>query len=863
MNAGSVPNGTQVGRYEIVSLLRRGGMGEVYTAEDRQLGRRVALKILPKNRTSDPDRVARFVREARASSTLNHPSIVAVYDAGTDGDVHFLAMELIDGQPLSEWMRKSRSLSSRLEVMAQVAEGLAKAHDAGIIHRDLKPDNIMVTREGRAKIVDFGIAKLTERLGERAASTGITTPTSRVGTTAYMSPEQIEGKTLDHRADVFAFGAVLYELLTGTSAFGAEQYADTIHNVVHLDPSLDRIPVALRRIVRRCLRKEVHARYDSLRDVALDLRETIEEEAPARGKSGWLWALLASVVVGAVGAAGAWLWMRSRPADLPPAMTTIRLTNSGKVTGAAISPDGKYLVYAERVGSAETLNVKQIATETVTTIAPASPQMHYTIQVSPDASYAYYTSAPHADPNVVNLHQIPLLGGPPRQIASDTESWFSLSPDGTQVVFRRFNAIERYHTLTVARIDGGGERVVLRRRHPEFVECPVWTPDGKAITFILGNTVARGEGGLYRLEVASGSLSKIEMPKLPSVGSYAWLADGSGALVTAFERDQPPQIWHVAMGSSGSRRKVTSEVSAYYGVTPTADSRSFSVVRDATDSNIYVASLGDDVLQPLTSGIGNRIGGGPGGVRWLGDGEVMFSGGVQGAPTTFTLDMKSKVQRRLIHNLPTWHTVLSPDGRKVAFVTNKNGFNQLWIADRDGSRAVPLTQTGNASNPAFMPDGQSIVFMRFDAQQFAWRVPVDGSRAPVALTSRPTNRPSPSPDGRLLLCRMRSTDGASALWRTAVLPIDGSGTPKFFDVPRHGGHPMLQWKPDGTGFYYVDARDGVANLWMQPLSGEEPRQVTFFPAGEIFSFEVANDGKRVVLSRGESSRDAVLIRDYR
>src|SRR5687768_765132 len=171
---GSVPAGTRVGRYEIVSLLRQGGMGEVYAAEDSNLGRRVALKILPKNRTSDPDRVARFVREARASSTLNHPSIVAVHDAGSDGDVHFLAMELIDGEPLSAWMLKRRSVAQRVELMAQVAEGLAKAHDAGIVHRDLKPDNVMVTRDGRAKIVDFGVAKLIERIGERTALSGVT-----------------------------------------------------------------------------------------------------------------------------------------------------------------------------------------------------------------------------------------------------------------------------------------------------------------------------------------------------------------------------------------------------------------------------------------------------------------------------------------------------------------------------------------------------------------------------------------------------------------------------------------------------------------------------------------------------------------
>jgi serine/threonine protein kinase len=281
-------------------------MGEVYTANDANLGRRVALKILPTRYTSDPDRVARFVREARASSTLNHPSIVSVHDAGADGDVHFLAMELIDGKPLSEWMRKRRPLEARVEVMAQVADGLAQAHDAGILHRDLKPDNIMVTGEGRAKIVDFGVAKLTERLGERAAITGLSTPTSRIGTTAYMSPEQIEARTLDRRTDVFSFGIVLYEILAGTNPFAAPQYADTLHNVVHLEPPLDAIPGELRRVVRRCLSKEPERRYDSMRDAALDLREAVADlrPEPRRRRIG---IAVAALLLIAAAAAAAWL----------------------------------------------------------------------------------------------------------------------------------------------------------------------------------------------------------------------------------------------------------------------------------------------------------------------------------------------------------------------------------------------------------------------------------------------------------------------------------------------------------------------------------------------------------------------------
>ncbi len=252
-------------------------MGEVYSAEDSQLGRRIALKLLPKHRTSDPDRVARFVREVRASAALNHPSIVAVHDAGSDGDVHFLAMELIDGEALSEWMRKRHSVAGRVELMAQVAEGLAGAHDAGIVHRDLKPDNIMVTADGRAKIVDFGVAKLTERIGERTAATGITTPTSRVGTTAYMSPEQIEGRPLDHRTDLFSLGVMLYELGTGARPFRGNSPPALMSSILKDNPRpiaerrVD-FPESVCRVIDRCLEKEPRDRIQTATEIHAELK---------------------------------------------------------------------------------------------------------------------------------------------------------------------------------------------------------------------------------------------------------------------------------------------------------------------------------------------------------------------------------------------------------------------------------------------------------------------------------------------------------------------------------------------------------------------------------------------------------------
>ncbi|HEY0155810.1 MAG TPA: protein kinase [Thermoanaerobaculia bacterium] len=857
---GSVPAGTRVGRYEIVSLLRQGGMGEVYSAEDRNLGRRVALKILPKHRTSDPERVARFVREARASSTLNHPSIVSVHDAGSEGDVHFLAMELIDGQPLSEWMRRRRSLAAKVEVMAQVADGLARAHDAGIIHRDLKPDNVMVTSDGRAKIVDFGVAKLTERLGERAAITGVSTPTSRVGTTAYMSPEQIEGRTVDRRTDVFSFGTVLYELLTGTNPFAAPQYADTIHNVVHLDPPMERVPRELRRIVQRCLRKDRERRYDSMRDVALDLREAAgdEEQPPRRGR--WIALALAAVIAATI---GAWWTLDRRAATTQgeqQGMTMTRLTHSGKVTTAAISPDGKYLVHAVQEEGGEALYVKQIATNTITRIAGPVPAFHFNLSVSPDGNYAYYVAATRAEPNVGHVYQLPLLGGEPRRIAEDTEYRYDLSPDGTRIVFCRFSAITRESRLTVAAVDGGGEQVLLQRKHPDFISTPEWMPDGESITFFAWNATRKDGEALYRLHVASRKLSPVATPRFRGVDTYLWLSDRSGALVSVFEREQPPQVWYVPTGSTEGR-KITSDVSAYTDVTATADSKSIAAVRDVSDSNIYVYTLGERTgdAMALTSGFGNWVG--YNGVRFRGS-EVLFSSSANGFGAFYAVDAGGGTPRRVIESMATWGLNVSRDGSRLVFVSDKSGANEIWMADADGGNVRRLTSHGSAVSPSFTPDGRSVVYLRMDDGQRAWRLPLDGGPA-VRITNVPTNRPEVSPDGKWLLCRLRSTEPGVPLWRTAVVPLDGKGPVRYFGVPTDGGPPTMQWHPRGDGFLFVDSRGGFDNIWQQELGGGAPRQLTSFDSGEIFAFDVSRDGKRLAVARGQSTRDAVLMRHFR
>jgi len=292
----SLSPGTKLGRYEIRSKIGEGGMGEVYLAEDEQLHRKVALKILPAEVASNQDRMRRFKQEATAAAALNHPNIAHIYEIGESGGTHFIAMEFVDGYTLRELIHdKQTDLARLLRYMQHAAEGLAKAHTAGIVHRDLKPDNIMVTREGHPKVLDFGLAKLVEAQSKKTGDEGLSevatalmqqhsTPGAILGTVGYMSPEQAQGKTneIDHRSDIFSFGCILYEAITGRKAFEGKDTIDSLNKIIRepvapissLNPTA---PADLQRIVRRCLAKDPEERYQSIKDVAIEIKEVRRE----------------------------------------------------------------------------------------------------------------------------------------------------------------------------------------------------------------------------------------------------------------------------------------------------------------------------------------------------------------------------------------------------------------------------------------------------------------------------------------------------------------------------------------------------------------------------------------------------------
>ncbi|MCA1659373.1 MAG: serine/threonine-protein kinase, partial [Verrucomicrobiaceae bacterium] len=538
-----LPAGSSLSHYRIVSKIGAGGMGEVYLAQDTKLDRKVAVKILPANLAANHDRMRRFTQEAKSAAALSHPNIAQIFEIGDHDGTHFIAMEFIDGQTLGEKIHQEATpLRKLLRFLQHAADGLAKAHAAGIVHRDLKPDNIMVTRDGHAKILDFGLAKLIEpQLREANAgdnreevATAImqqhSTPGVIMGTVGYMPPEQAQGKTnkIDHRSDIFSFGCILYEAITRRKAFEGTDAIDSLNKIIREQPTPianfnPDVPYDLQRIVRRCLAKDPEERYQTIKDVAIEIKDVrrelegrggIDTTVPPASTAGSIrqqgadaahvsapptslsptpssthpssaeyifeeikrHKTVASVVVAllALGLAGIgygiykWVAKQSNPSPPFPSAKLQRLTTSGKASDAAISPDGKYVAHVKSDAGQRSLWLRQVATTSDTQIVPPSPQNYYGVTFSKDGNYIYYVQGEPNNPATRTLYQVPVLGGASRKVIENVSSPVSLSPDGTRLAFMRGSATQGSSSdrtaLIVANVDGTGEREVAFRK---------------------------------------------------------------------------------------------------------------------------------------------------------------------------------------------------------------------------------------------------------------------------------------------------------------------------------------------------------------------------------------------------------------
>src|SRR5690349_90628 len=917
--------GYTIDSYEVISFISRGGMGEVYLAEDKRLGRKVALKLLPATFTSDDDRLRRFEQEARAASALNHPNIITIYEIREAAGSHVIVAEFVEGETLRHRLsRAPLALSETLNISMQIADALAAAHKAGIIHRDIKPENIMLRPDGYVKVLDFGLAKLSEQASPAMAAEAPTIQVRTgsgivIGTAGYMSPEQARGLGVDHRSDIFSLGAVIYEMLARRKPFEGDTPSDTLAAILKTEPPplsrvIPGVPAELTRIVTKCLKKDREERYQVVKDLWLDLKalkqdlefqqkaageisvapsavaaeptamfsearptaersgiSTITESLSMEIKRHKFGAALAVLLIAVVLAAGAFgIYKLAARRDMGNEhfwnISLAPLTNSGDAIDATISPDGKYIVYVLSDRSKQSLWIRQVSAANDKMILPAAPVGFFGLTFSPDGNDLYYAIKANLDTGT--LYRIPAFGGTPVKLLESIDGPVSFSPDGKQFVFVRGNYPKPGSSaLVIANIDGTNERQLSIKDFPDkfapiFFTGPSWSPDGKTIAASVA-TVG-GTSKVVGFNVADGSEQDLSPQRWTFSARVEWLRDMSGVLVVAGETAGIAQLWLIEY-PGGRARRVTNDLSTYRAIGLTQDGKKFTTVQASGLVNLWVVPDGDASkgLRLPTGNVSFYSSAGNN-ITWTPDGRIAFVSNEGGSPHIWITKPDGSDRKQLTANdASNFSPVVTPDGRYIVYSVWRGDRRNLWRMNLDGSSPVQLTSGIVDSFPSVTPNSRWVIYTApSGAKPVLWKVSIDGG-APVQISDHVATVGAVSPDGKLIaFLYPESPDMLAPPNRIAVMSFDGTGEIKAFPIPSSGTVlTILHWSQDGKSVLYTNTSNNVTNIWSQPIEGGPPKQTTDFKEMLITGFGWSRDGKQLACTRGTLVRDAVLIRD--
>jgi serine/threonine protein kinase len=857
--------GAKLDGYEVLGLLGAGGMGEVYRGRDSVLKRDVAIKVLPSFVSQDPNRLWRFEQEAQATAALSHPNILAIHRFGIFEGMPYLVSELLVGDTLRQQLDYGpMPLRRAIDYGVQIAHGLAAAHDKGIVHRDLKPENLFVTKEGRIKILDFGLAKLIQvqpdpdNSGSR--QTQETDPGLVMGTVGYMSPEQVRGKPVDHRADIFAFGAILYEMLAGKRAFQRSTPAETMTAILNEDPpGISQIvrstPPGLQRVVNRCLEKNPEQRFQSALDLAFALEALSESgissavaigEPDQRQRSkalAWLVGLVAILAVIVVT-----YFLAARHEKVPFEHYSLqRVIDSKHVRSIAISPDGIYLaaVVSDANGT-QTLLLHHLPTNSERTIVQDAAYKYDRVIFSPDGSYIYFrinSLGPHRADRWDD-YRIPVLGGQPTRVIAGADFPLSFIDGGQRLCFYRQDPATGIYRFLSANADGSDQQILASGKKP-FPTLTACAPNGKLA--VLEDEL----GNVESLDFASGATRPLASST--ALGGYLndmrWTPNGKGLFTTSWERIDFAPISFLSY-PGGKMRRTTNDLSVYSGISLTADARIIATTQ--TNLNARFAELSVESSSVQEHQTGELVW-----FTWL-DNDKIVANGSGNLRVVNLLNDETTTMNVAKGHLFGQPSLCGPDTLVLIGGTLDGDIRSVYTMHLDGSGLTQLTKGSRDFFPECTADGKWI-FYADDSDQnnpVLMRQPLQGGTAQKVAQARIWF--NISSDGKLL-----ATAAAGEGAPLQIISTDSLQVIRSFPPRDSGDFELFAFSVDSKSIFYVTRTGAEETIWRQPLDAGTAVKVAGLPGKVVNWIRPSPDGKKLGLILETPTSEAVLLRDVR